>query len=78
MLQAAETKRNKRQVEKENIIVSLDNSSKLMWELCIDYFVRAGLSSKTFFINGDRPCAHVYLVHTCAVQQNILYCTIVW
>jgi hypothetical protein len=60
-LQAAETKRTKRQVEKENIIVNLDNSSKLMWELCIDYFVRAGKPCRTFFM----ACGHqLCLVHT--------------
>jgi hypothetical protein len=64
VLQAAEAKRKKRQVEKENMIVNLDNSSKLMWELCIDYFVRAGEPTGTFFITGDHPCTQVCLVHT--------------
>jgi hypothetical protein len=54
-LQAAETKRAKRQVEKENIIVTLDNSSKLMLEFCIDYFVRTGKSFRTFFMADQTP-----------------------
>jgi hypothetical protein len=35
-----------------------------MWELCIDYFVRAGKPSKICFMAGEHTCPQVFIVGT--------------